>query len=98
MATTLPVDSTLSRDPNVCGGRACIDGTRVTLNQVVTLYQRGENAEEIASHYPHLVLAQIYGALAYYHANRAEVEAELAAELAEAERLERSLGNPPGHP
>ena len=34
-----------------------------------------------------LTLAQVYAALTYYHANRAEIEAYLAAEQAEYERL-----------
>lgn len=79
----------LTRTPDVCGGRLCIDGTRITVHQITTLYKRGLTAEDIADQYPHLTLAQVYAALAYYHANREEVEAELAAELAEAERLEQ---------
>jgi hypothetical protein len=38
---------------------------------------------------PHLSLAQIYAALTYYHANREEIEADIAAEEAEAQHLER---------
>ena len=53
------------------------------------MYKRGLAAEDIADQYPHLTSAQVHAALAYYHANREEVEAELAAELAEAERLEQ---------
>jgi len=36
----------------------------------------------------HLRLAQVYAALAYYHANQKQIEVELAAEDAEIERLE----------
>jgi uncharacterized protein (DUF433 family) len=42
--------------------------------------QQGYGAEEIADQYPHLTLAQVYTALAYYHANKEEVEADLIAE------------------
>jgi homoserine acetyltransferase len=35
----------------------------------------------------HLTLAQVYAALAYYHANRDEIEADLAEEDAEYWRL-----------
>ena len=48
----------------------------------------GLNPEEIARDIPHLTLAQVYAALAYYHANQAEIEAEIAADEAEYERLE----------
>lgn len=79
----------LVSSPEVCDGRLRIDGTRITVNQIVTLYKQGYSAEEIADQYPHLSLAQVYTALAYYHSNRAEVEADLAAEAAEAARLEQ---------
>ena len=39
--------------------------------------------EEIAVQYPHINLAQIYAALAYYHANRDEIDRELETEAAE---------------
>jgi hypothetical protein len=45
--------------------------------------------EEIAERIGHLSLAQVYAALAYYHANREAVEAEIAAEDTEYERLAR---------
>jgi hypothetical protein len=37
--------------------------------------------------YPHLTLAHVPAALAYYHANQAEIEAGIAADEAEYERL-----------
>ena len=76
---------------DVCGGRLRIEGTRITLNQIVILYKQGLSAEDIADQYPHISLAQVYSALAYYHANRMAVEAELAAEKAQAERLEQEF-------
>jgi hypothetical protein len=45
--------------------------------------------EEIATRIPHLSLAQVHAALTYYHANREAMDAEMAAEAAEADRLER---------
>jgi uncharacterized protein (DUF433 family) len=44
----------------------------------------GMTPDEIALEYPHLSLAQVHGALAYYHANRNEIEADLAEEEAAA--------------
>jgi uncharacterized protein (DUF433 family) len=38
----------------------------------------GLSAEEIGDEFGHLSLAQVYAALAYYHANRAEIEVALA--------------------
>ena len=81
------IDTLLSRSPDVCGGRMRIDGTRVTVHQVVTCYQRGLTAEEIVEQYPHTNLAQVYAALAYYHANRGEIDHELEAEASDFLRL-----------
>lgn len=81
MSTML--DSLLVKTPGVCGGRIRIDGTRITVHRIAVLYKQGQNAEEVARTYPHLSLGQVYAALAYYHANRDEVEAELAADDAE---------------
>ncbi len=73
------LDAMLARSPDVCGGRLRIDGTRITVHRIATLYKQGQSAEEIAQTYPHLSLGQVYAALAYYHANRAEIESALAA-------------------
>lgn len=74
------IDTLLSRSPSICGGRIRIDGTRITVHQIVTCYQRGLTPEEIVEQYPHINLAQTYAALAYYHANRDEIDSELEAE------------------
>ena len=88
------IDTLLSRSPEVCGGRIRIDGTRVTVHQVVTCYQQGLTPEEIADQYSHINLAQIYAALTYYHANREEIDRELEAENADFLRLAREFGQP----
>jgi len=43
--------------------------------------------------YPNLSLAQVYTALAHYHANKEGIEAEMAAEKEEANRLEQEWKN-----
>ncbi len=48
----------------------------------------GFSPEEIAHEIGHITLAQVFAALAYYHANREEIEADLANEKDVAERLE----------
>ena len=58
-------------------------GTGTSVRRVVVLYKQGASAEEIVRRISHLSLAQVYAALAYYHANRDEIEAELAEEDAE---------------
>ncbi len=89
MASVASLDAMLVRTPGVCGGRLRIDGTRVTVLQIVALYKRGESPEEIAENFPQVALGQVYAALAAYHVNRADVERELAAELEEHDRLKQ---------
>lgn len=87
MATETSIGAFIVRSPDVRGGRPRIAGTGVTVRRVVAWYQLGLSPEEIANEFGHLNLAQVHAALAYYHANREEVEADLAGEEAEAEKL-----------
>ena len=87
MSTIL--ETTLIRTPNICGGRLRIDGTGLTVNQIVTLYRQGLSAEQIVEQYPHRTLGEIYTALAWYHANKTEFDRELAEEAAVDEELYR---------
>lgn len=88
MPTTL--DSLLAQSPEVCGGRIRIEGTRITVHRIATLYRQGQSAEDIVRTYPHLKIGQVYAALAYYHANQVEIDAELAADDAEYDQLKQA--------
>jgi uncharacterized protein (DUF433 family) len=74
--------------PDVRGGRPRVVGTGVTVRRIVGWYKLGLSAEEIMAEIPHLTFAQVYAALTYYHANQEAIEADIAAEEAEAARLE----------
>ena len=87
MSTTL--DALLVKTAGICGGRIRIDGTRITVHRIAVLYKQGQQPEEMLQAYPHLTLGQIYTALAYYHANREEIEKELATADAEYDELKR---------
>lgn len=69
-------------------GRLCVIGTLTTVHRVAVWYKMGLSPEEIARDWTHLPIAAIYAALAYYHANQAEMEAEIAADRAEEGRIE----------
>jgi len=84
-ATDIGTLVTCSTDPT--NHRPMIAGTRTSVSRIVVLYKQGANAEEIARRLSHLNLAQVYAALAYYHSNRDEIEAELADAEAEYWRL-----------
>ena len=55
---------------------------------------RGWSAEEIVRQYPHLTLAEVHAALAYYHDHRDEIESELAAEYRDVEMWKKAHPTP----
>ncbi len=89
MATVFDIAELITQEPGIHGGRPIIAETGVTVQRIVVWYKLGLMPEEIAGRIGHLSLAQIYAALAYYHANREAVESEMAAEDAEYEKLAR---------
>lgn len=58
---------------------------------VVGWYKLGLTPEEISERIGHLNLAQVHAALAYYHANREQVEADLTADEAEDDQAEQAF-------
>lgn len=89
MATANDIGTFIVRTPEIRGGRPRIAGTGVTVRRVVGWYKLGLSPEDIADRIGHLSLAQVYTALSYYHANREEIEGDIAADEVETERLER---------
>lgn len=55
-----------------------VGGTRVTLATVVSAFQRGATAEEIAQNFSPLSLADVYAAITYYLQNQEAVETYLS--------------------
>ena len=89
MTTVTDIGSLIVRSDDVRGGRPRVTGTGVTVRRIVGWYKQGLTPEEITTEVPHLSLAQVYAALTYYHANREEIEADIAAEDVEAQQLEK---------
>ena len=89
MSTLTDIGTLIAQTPGICGGRPRIAGTGVSVRRIAGWYKLGMTPEEIAAEIPHLTLAQVHAALTYYHANRDEMDAEMAAEETEADRLER---------
>jgi len=86
---TVEISTLITRTPGIKGGTPHIAGTGVTIRTIVWWYKLGMSPEEIADEYPHLDLGRVYAALAYYHANRDVMEAEMAIEEAESDRIEQ---------
>ena len=62
----------------VCSGRPCVAGTRIRVQDIVLRTEAGESPDEIRSALPHLTLADIHSALAYYHDNREAFDQQIA--------------------
>jgi uncharacterized protein (DUF433 family) len=67
----------------------------LTVRRIVGWYKMGMTTEEIALEYPHLTLAQVHAALEYYHANREEIETDIAQEEMAAAHWEHQLAKDP---
>jgi uncharacterized protein (DUF433 family) len=78
-------------------GEAWIDDTNVKVIEVVLdKLAHGSTAEEMHVQFPHLSVAQIYSALAYYHDHRDEFDQRIERDRAEIRELRARSGETPG--
>ena len=81
------VYSHITKDPEVCGGRATIDRRRSRVLDIWILKQRGLTPEQMLEEYP-LTLAQVHAALSYAYENPAEIESALVEDDRISERIQ----------
>lgn len=82
MATTPKIVASAqnTKNPGVCGGKACIDSTRIRVIDVVQLQREGHRPEDMREVFAvPLTLAQIHLARAYAAEHADEIEADFAA-------------------
>jgi len=80
----------ITRTPGVCGGRPCVEGTRIRVVDVVALHEAGLSAEQVVAERPTLAgPADVFAALLYYHDHKTEIDADVAEDAALADRYER---------
>jgi len=60
-----PLLERISIDPQVCGGKPCIKGTRIWVSLILDLLATGIGEAELLAEYPGLVHDDILAALAY---------------------------------
>jgi uncharacterized protein (DUF433 family) len=58
-------------------GAYYVAGTRISLDSIVHAFRRGESAEIICQNFELLRLEEVYGSIAYYLANQADIDAYL---------------------
>jgi len=73
------VTSHIEITKGTCGGRPRIAGTRIRVQDIVVWTEQGLSPDEITAQYPHITLADVYAALAWYHDHRAEIDAQMEA-------------------
>jgi uncharacterized protein (DUF433 family) len=94
MATTLaPIEVRPNREGQ---RRAYLAGTRVRVLDIYAMSElQGLSPDSIVDALPHLTLAQVHAALAYYFANRAEIVEQLHDEQELANRFRAMIGAGP---
>jgi uncharacterized protein (DUF433 family) len=79
--------------PDICGGRPRIDGHRIQVEDIAIWHERmGMSPDEIVSEYPSITLADVHAALAYYHENRARIDADIESAKRFAEEMRAKAG------
>ncbi|MBI4618109.1 MAG: DUF433 domain-containing protein [Planctomycetes bacterium] len=89
MSQAVDIGTLIDRDPRIRGGRPLIAGTGVTVERIVRWYRAGLEPREIAAKFGHLSVGQVFAALAYWQANREEIDTDIETDDARAEELER---------
>ena len=75
------------RSPDVRGGHARVEGTRIAVHDVIGLLQNGETIDTlIAKCFPNLTRAQVYECLAYYEDHRGEIDLLVARQMSSGEQ------------
>ena len=68
----------IDSNPAVCGGRPCIAGTRIRVQDIYAWHElEGVSPDEIVSRFSQLSLADVYAALTYYWDHREEIERQI---------------------
>lgn len=78
-------------------GVVWIQGTRIKVIEIaLDKIANGSSPEEIHFQYPHLSLAQIHSALAYYYDHQAEFDTEITRQLERIDQLAGQSKDSPG--
>ena len=73
--------SHIQRTPGVCGGKPCIAGTRIRVQDIYQWHEKqGKSPDEIVSSFPQLQLADVYAALAFFWDHRDEILTQIKEE------------------
>src|SRR5687768_7946861 len=81
MASAVDIGTLIVRTPGIVGGRPRIDGTRIPVAHIAQEIAHGYSPEHIVNKiHDHLNLMQVYAAMAFYYANREEIDTDITEE------------------
>ena len=81
----------ITRRDDILSGEPIIEGTRTPVRSVVEEWRLGTPPEEITQGLPHLTLAQVFAALAYYSDHQGEINAYIERNRIPADLVGKSL-------
>jgi uncharacterized protein (DUF433 family) len=81
------------KTPGVCGGQPRIAGTRIKVKHVYIWVERmGMTPAQVVAEYPHLTMAQVHAALAYYWSHQDEIQRDIENEEKRVAELRAKAG------
>ena len=81
METTSPSYRYIVRSPDIRGGHARIEGTRIGVHDVIGLIVNGASVDEVCRSFPGLKRSHVYECLAYYEDHRPEIDDLIADQM-----------------
>ena len=91
MSTPVMQDTFIVKDDGIVGGFARIAGTRIKVHHIVIEYDRmGWTPDQICDQHPSLSLAQVHAAIAYYYANKEQIDREIREDQEFIEQVRKS--------
>ena len=85
------VEPRITKTPGVCGGKACIAGHRIRVQDIFVWHElQGMSAGEIVLQFPTVTMSDVYYALAYYFDHVEEIREEMRKETEFAEEFRRN--------
>ncbi len=76
-----------------CGGKPVIAGTRIRVWDVYVAHElEGKTADQIVAAFPHITLADVHAALAYYWDHKDEIDQQMKEADDFVEQLKKSTG------
>ena len=73
-----PASRGISKTPGICGGRACIEGTRMPVWSLVHYRFLGFTDWEILYNFPTMTPTDLKNAWQYYEANKLEIDRDIS--------------------